>query len=161
MVIHYCSCRADLLSERSRTSFEVGICWCMHSTSTVFHDDKLKRHSRVVFAVWRASHNLQQYHSVLLGSYILVSGHSYIHLRRVQGFKPDANRLPVFITAVSTCQTCSSTMRWPLQVVAVFLESSELYEGLMSSLCVGYVAVFHDGCCAPCDVILVHSVIQS
>lgn len=87
---------------------------CMHRTSTVdcddsantesYGDDSANTESRRVYAVWRASHNLQQYHSVLLGSYILVTGHSFIHLQKIKDFKVDTNRLPVFITMVSSCQ---------------------------------------------------------
>ena len=87
---------------------------CMHRTNTVYCDDSANNDSECddsantescrVYAVWRASHNLQQYHSVLLGSYILVTGHSFIHLQKIKDFKVDTNRLPVFITMVSSCQ---------------------------------------------------------
>ena len=78
----------------------------MHRTSTMYHDDSANTESCLVYAVWRASHKLQQYHSVLLGSYILVTGHSFIHLQKIKDFKADTYRLPVFITMVSSCQAC-------------------------------------------------------
>lgn len=54
----------------------------------------------LVYIDWRAEHALPRYHSVLLGSYILVSGHDCTYLRRVKKIKVGVNSRPIFITTV-------------------------------------------------------------